>query len=432
MNKNELQETLLQYLEKNSPKYLYNRNFIPYKDQVLYSGPFWDEKEIMAALMSVLDGKWIVTGENVFKFERAFAKLFNVKFSHMVNSGSSANLILITALKKYFGWEDGDEIIVSPVGFPTTISVLVQNNLKPVFVDIEYNTLNFDITKIEEKITKKTKGIFVSPVLGNPPDMDFLKALCEKHNIQLIGDNCDTLGTKWDGKDITEYYVAWTTSFYPAHHLSTGEGGMVSTNIEELKKLFVSFSWWGRDCYCIGAANLLSCGTCGKRFDNWLENYDGTIDHKYVFTNMGYNLKPLDLQGAIGLEQLKKFEEIDTNRKNSYKKITEILFRYVKNIKTVEVLDKSDVCWFGTPFICIGKEQKDKLVTFLESNKIQTRNYFAGNILLHPAYKHLDNYKNYPNANKVLDTVFFVGASPHYNEDVFDYVDEIFREKWTN
>jgi CDP-6-deoxy-D-xylo-4-hexulose-3-dehydrase len=147
---------------------------------------------------------------------------------------------------------------------------------------------------------------------------------------------------------------------------------------------------------------------------------------------MGYNLKPLDLQGAIGLEQLKKFEEIDTNRKNSYKKITEILFRYVKNIKTVKVLDKSDVCWFGTPFICTVKEQKDKLVTFLESNKIQTRNYFAGNILLHPGYKHLDNYKNYPNANKVLDTVFFVGASPHYNEDVFDYVDEIFREKWTN
>jgi CDP-6-deoxy-D-xylo-4-hexulose-3-dehydrase len=429
-------ETLLseigEYLKLNEPKYLYNKKFTPGRDQVLYSGPFWDEREIVSAIKTLISGKWIVAGENVHKFESKFSKMFGVKFSHMVNSGSSANLVLITALKKFFGWSDDDEIIVSPVGFPTTIAPIVQNNLKPVFVDIEWKTLNFDITKIEEKITKKTKAIFVSPVLGNPPDMDYLKNLCEKHNIQLVGDSCDSLGTKWDGKPISDYYVAWSCSFYPAHHISTGEGGMVSTNIEGLKKLFVSISWWGRDCYCVGSANLLSCGTCQLRFGKWLESYDGVIDHKYVFTNMGYNLKPMDLQGSIGMEQLLKFKDIDTKRKNSKKIVESILLRYVNGIKGVSSLDKSDVCWFGTPFICEDKKLKDKLVSFLEENKIQTRNYFAGNILFHPGYSYLDDLDKYPNSNKVLDKVFFLGAAPHYDEVVFKYIEDIFKKNWKN
>ncbi len=192
----------------------------------------------------------------------------------MVNSGSSANLILISALKRRFNWEDGDEIIVSPVGFATTISVLYQCRLKPVFVDIEWDTLNFDVNQIESKITSKTKGIFVSPVLGNPPDMDKLVDICLIYNLILIGDNCDSLGSKWNEKYLNEYYYAYSNSFYPAHHISTGEGGMVCTNDPELKKLFVSLSWWGRDCYCVGSANLLPCGTCGCRWkalpcDSW-------------------------------------------------------------------------------------------------------------------------------------------------------------------
>jgi len=420
------------YLKDNKPKYLYNKSFVPGKNQVLYSGPYWDEDEIMAAIKTFITGKWVVAGENVHKFENEFAKFFGVKFAHMVNSGSSANLVLISALKKLFGWEDGDEVIVSPVGFPTTISVLVQNNLKPVFIDIEYDTLNFDLTKIEEKITPKTKAIFVSPVLGNAPDMDYLKELCDKYDLKLVGDSCDSIGSKWDGKHLSEYYVAWATSFYPAHHISTGEGGMVCTNNSELKKLFVSFSWWGRDCHCVGSANLLSCGTCGNRFDRWLDTYDGIIDHKYVFTTMGYNLKPMDLQGSIGLVQIKKFPEIDKNRKVSKNRIESILVKYVKGVEGVSSLPKSDPCWFGTPFVCESKQLKDKLVSFLEENKIQTRNYFAGNILMHPAYSHLDDMYLYPNSNQVLDKVFFLGASPHYTEEVFDYVESVFKEKWEN
>ena len=423
---------LTEYLKENKPKYLYNQSLEAGKSQVLYSGPYWDEQEIMAAITTFITGKWVVAGENVYKFENAFAKMFGVKYAQMVNSGSSANLVLIAALKKYYGWEDGDEIIVSPVGFPTTISTLVQNNLVPVFVDIEYQTLNFDINKIEEKITSKTRGIFVSPVLGNPPDMDFLTSLCEKYNIKLIGDSCDSLGTKWNGKHLSNYYVAWSSSFYPAHHISTGEGGICCTDIADLKKLFTSFSWWGRDCYCVGSANMLSCGTCGNRFDKWLESYDGIIDHKYVFTNMGYNLKPMDLQGSIGLVQLTRFEEIDAKRKTSKAVIEDILLRHVKGLKGVQMLDKADTCWFGTPFICNDKILKDKLVAFLEENKIQTRNYFAGSILLHPAYKHLDDYNKYPNANQVLDKVFFLGAAPHYKEEIFNYIENIFKENWIN
>ena len=421
-------EAITQLIGNHVAPYIYNaKNFKPGHTPVYYSGPYWNEKETMAAMDSFLNGKWITAGEKVYKFENAFSKRFRVKHSHMVNSGSSANLILIAALKRRFNWEDGDEIIVSPVGFATTISVLHQNNLKPVFIDIEWDTLNFDVDMIESKITSRTKGIFVSPVLGNPPDMDKLLAICKKYGLELIGDNCDSLGSKWGDKYLSEYYVAFSNSFYPAHHISTGEGGMVCTNDDELKKLFVSLSWWGRDCYCIGSANLLSCGTCGKRFDRWLDSYDGVIDHKYVFSEMGYNLKPLDLQGAIGLVQLEKLDEIETNRRNSNLNLTRIVTENLEGITVPNVLDKADPCWFGTPFICETADLKHKLVQHLEANKIQTRNYFAGNILLHPGYKFLDDYSKYPEANKVLDKVFFIGAAPHYTQPVFDYIETVIK-----
>jgi len=406
--------------------YIYNsKNFEPGKTPIYYSGPYWDNNEIRAAIDTFLNGKWITAGERVYKFENAFSKRFGVKHSHMVNSGSSANLVMIAALKKRFNWNDGDEIIVSPVGFATTISVLHQHGLKPVFVDIEWKTLNFDISKIEEKISAKTRGIFISPVLGNPPDMDFLKEIADKYNIHLIGDNCDSLGSKWKGKYLNEYYTAFSNSFYPAHHISTGEGGMICANDDELKKLFVSISWWGRDCYCIGSANLLPCGTCGNRFDKWLENYDGIIDHKYVFAQMGYNLKPLDLQGAIGIEQLNKIDEIEANRKKSNQVLTKIFVENIPGVRAPEVLGGAEPCWFGTPFICEYDGLKHKLVQYLEDNKIQTRNYFAGNILLHTGYSFLDDYKKYSEANKVLDKVFFIGAAPHYTDKVFSYIEDV-------
>ena len=418
--------------EVGTPKYAYNcKEFTPGKDTVFYSGPYWDEKEVIAGVTAFLTGKWLVSGENVGKFQWAFGHKFNVKHCHMVNSGSSANLTMVAALKKHLGWKDGDQVIVSPVGFPTTIAPLVQNGLVPVFVDIEMKTLNFDLDHVEKWINDKTVAIFVSPVLGNPPHMDRIKAMCEEHDIRLIGDNCDSLGTKWDGKLLTDYYYAWTTSFYPAHHISTGEGGMVCSNDEQLINTARSISWWGRDCRCVGAANLLACGTCGNRFDKWLEGYNGIIDHKYLFTNMGYNLKPLDLQGAIGIEQLKKIDEIDVKRRVNFARIKHLFEKYVPGVRVANNLEKADPSWFGVPLITDTPELKEKLQAFCESNKIQTRNYFAGNILLHPGYKHLDDASKYPNANKALSNVFFVGCPPHYGEEVFAYYESVM-QKWTS
>jgi CDP-6-deoxy-D-xylo-4-hexulose-3-dehydrase len=336
---------------------------------------------------------------------------------------------MVAALKKHLNLEDGVEVLVSPVGFPTTIAPLVQNNLKPVFVDIEMDTLNFDLDKLEEKITERTAAIFVSPVLGNPPDMDRIKEICDKHDLLLIGDNCDSLGTRWDGKLLTDYYYAWTTSFYPAHHISTGEGGMVCSDDEQLINTARSISWWGRDCRCVGAANLLACGTCGNRFDKWLEGYNGIIDHKYLFSNMGYNLKPLDLQGAIGIEQLKKIDDIDVKRRANFSRIKNLFEKYVPGVRVASALDKADPSWFGVPLITDTPELKEKLQAYCEANRIQTRNYFAGNILLHPGYKHLDDASKYSNANKALSNVFFVGCPPHYGEEVFAYYESVI-SKW--
>jgi CDP-6-deoxy-D-xylo-4-hexulose-3-dehydrase len=424
-------ESLIQKIgeDYNVLAYVYNgKNFIEGETPVYYSGPYWDNEEAIAGVDSLLTGKWISAGEKVKEFEKSFANKINQLFGTMVNSGSSANLIMIGALKKYFQWEDNDEIIVSVVGFPTTISVIIQNNLKPVFIDIELETLNFDLSLIEEKITNKTRAIFVSPVLGNSPDFDRILFLCEKYNLKLILDSCDSLGSKWEDKYLVEYAVASSHSFYPAHTISTGEGGMITTNIREVSNLAKSLSSWGRGCVCSGVENLLPNGICNHRFDKWLENYDGIVDHKYVFNNMGYNLKPLDLQGSIGLIQLSKLDEIISKRNNSKNKISAIFNKYLSNIYTPNQLQKSETSWFGTPLLCESKEQKQKLVSCLEKNKIQTRNYFAGNILIHPGYSHLGNFSQYPNANQVLDRVFFLGASPHYDDKVFNYIEKIVSE----
>ena len=406
--------------------YLYNSvNFKPGETIIPYSGPYWDNRESEAAIDTFLNGKWISAGEKVHEFEKAFSKQFNMKHSLMVNSGSSANLLMIAAIKKYYDWQDGDEVIVSAAAFPTTISVLYQNRLKPVFADIEWETLNFDIEPMESKITEKTKAIFLSPVLGNPTDIYELSDMCIGNELKLILDNCDSLGSKWNGKYLNEYAIASSCSFYASHTLCTGEGGMVSTNDRDLMKVMNSMAHWGRDCTCIGFDNMLMDGSCNRRFSKWLDVYNGIIDHKYVFTNLGYNLKPLDLQGAIGLVQLNKFAEIDARRKRSKKVIEKIFLDNIPNIRGVTELDQAETTWFGTPFVCEEPGLKHRLVKHLEEHRIMTRNYFAGNILIHPGYAFMDDYLNYPEANKVLDKVFFIGAAPHYTDEIFEYIEKV-------
>jgi len=416
--------TSLQNDGENLFPYLANGNWKS-GNNVYYSGPYWDEKEVTAAITTLLTGKWLPAGDEVNKFEHQFSKKFGFEHSVMVNSGSSANLVMIAALKQYFGWEDGDEIIVCVCGFPTTINPIIQNNLKPVFVDIDYSDLNWNINQIKEKITTKTRAVFSSPVLGNPYDYDAVLDICHRYNIKLIADNCDSLGSKWKGEYLTEHAVAASCSFYPAHHIATIEGGMVSSNIKEIVDIARSFAWWGRDCYCVGTQNLLECGVCGKRFDKWLEGYDKIVDHKYVFGQIGYNLKPAELQGSIGQVQLTKIDEIHQKRRHNKERIQEI-FETIPFCRVINELPNSETSWFGVPIVF--EYDKPGLVKFLESHKIQTRNYFAGNILIHPAYKHLGLASNYPNASRVLDNVFFVGCSPTITDKMIDYIEEVVEE----
>lgn len=412
------------------PPYVYNNfdKFIPGITPVYYSGPYFDDKEIIAGIKSILLSKWMTAGESVNEFEHAFARKNNQNFCIATNSGSSANLVMIAALKKYFEWLDGDEIIISVVGFPTSYSVLLQNNLVPVFIDIEMKTLNFDLDLIESKINSRSRAIFLSPVLGNPPDMDKLLKICQKHNLQLILDGCDSLGSKWKGKFLTEYAVSTSCSFYAAHEICTFEGGAVTSDNREIINIARKMVNWGRDCVCSGIENLLSQGVCNRRFSNWIEECDTIIDHKYFFTEIGYNVKMLEFQGSVGLVQLEKLSEICEKRNFSKKIISDLFVKCIEDIKIPETLKYSNPTAFGTPIICKSKEQKNKLVRWLENNKIQTRNYFAGNLLMHPAYKHLGNWKDYTQANKIYETVFFLGAAPHYNLEIFSYIESVLKQ----
>jgi CDP-6-deoxy-D-xylo-4-hexulose-3-dehydrase len=401
--------------------YLANKNW-KRGDQIFYSGPYWDEREVAAAITTLLEGKWLPAGEEVNKFERAFSKMFEFKHSVMVNSGSSANLVMIAALKKYFDWQDGDEIIVCACGFPTTINPIIQNGLKPVFVDIDYSDLNWNLDQIREKITTKTKAVFSSPVLGNPYDFDKFLDIIHRYNLEYIADNCDSLGSRWRGDLLTKHAVAASCSFYPAHHISTIEGGMVSSNIEEIVQIARSFAWWGRGCYCVGSQNKLPNGVCGNRFDRWLEEYDKDVDHKYVFGVQGYNLKPADLQGSIGLVQLEKQIEIHAIRRLNKARLHEI-FSKIPGARVIEEKEHAETSWFGVPIVY--EDGKPNLVKYLEQHGIQTRNYFAGNILAHPGYRHIEPASNYPNASKVLDNVFFLGCSPVITREMIDYIEEV-------
>lgn len=390
-----------------------------------YSSPVFDDNELVAIIESVLFGEWLSGGESVRQFERAFSEKFRHRGSVMVNSGSSANLLMIASLKKVLEWQDGDEVILSVVGFPTTLSAVTLNGLSPSFIDIEFDTLNFDVNRIADKITSRTKAIFVSPVLGNPPDFDILKGLCDDFGLALILDDCDSLGSLWRGRYLSEYAIASSCSFYPSHHISTGQGGMISSNNKEVINTARSMAMWGRACVCSGVENMLSDGSCGHRFSKWIKSQDMVLDHRYIFDNVGYNLQPLDLQGAIGLAQLEKFDTIKDRRMLLHDIIKSILLLTVPDIESPSPLKESEVSWFGVPIVCPDKEYKTKLVSHLESNKIQTRNYFAGNILLHKAYSHLDFWGDYPIANKVLERVFFLGCSPNYNNSSISYLHDV-------
>lgn len=414
---------LLDKYGKSTPDFAYGQNLVK-KNFVPYSGVYFDENESLEFITEFVYGKWAVAGENVRKFEEEFSRYVRQSHSVMVNSGSSANLILLSACKKHFGWKNGDKILTSIVGFPTTVSAITINGLTPVFADIEFDSLNFDLNLVENELKLGVKAIFVSPVLGNPPDIDKLIELGNKYNCVLLLDGCDSLGSKWSKKHLNEYFFATSCSFFPAHHISTLQGGMISSNNYNLIKTARSMSAWGRACFCVGEENLSMTGACGKRFSNWLKSVDCNVDHKYVYGNLGYNLQPLDVQGALGIAQLNKIEEICEKRIHNVNKLKEIFRnkRYVKRFP--EVHKNAEVSWFGFPLV-VAPEHKPLLVKHLESNGIQTRNYFAGNIASHPAYASLADASQFPQANRVLKEVFFIGCAPFYTDETLKYIETV-------
>lgn len=420
------------------------------EDWVSYSGLNYDKDEILAALKVILDdfsNDWVIFGKNNKLFELKFPKYLGKNKGVLTNSGSSANLLAVSCLKSKntFGLKEGDKFITPVVCFPTTINPLIQNGFKPVFVDVTLPNLNLDLDQVEEKLEQdpSIKGIMFAHVLGNPPDMDRLMSLVEKYNLIFIEDACDALGSTYKDKKLGSYGHLSTCSFFPAHHMSMGEGGFVATNSGKIRKSLASFRDWGRACYCndVKPGCVIDGTACGNRFKTWFNRMpEAVYDHRYVFDEIGYNLKPLDIQGAMGLEQLKKLPAMDLARRENFDKLKKIFLKYEDYFHLPYATQDSDPCWFG--FLLTLKKNspfsKQEFVDYLESNKIQTRSYFTGNALAHPAYEELAlEYDNileaFPIATYITGNTFFLGTFIGITDEKIEYlesvVDSFFEEK---
>lgn len=404
------------------------------KDWVQYAGPYFDENEYVQSIDVLLD-EWLVLGQRGLNFENVFPRELNKEYGILTNSGSSSNLIMMSALtsKRLHNFPKGTKVITPIAGFPTTINPIFQCGFEPVFVDIDLDTLNLNLEQAEEQARKGAKVITFAHVLGNPPNMHKLMQIVKDYNLVLLEDCCDALGSFYDNQPLGSFGEFASCSFYPAHHITMGEGGFVACNTKQQEIVARSFREWGRGCFCTGIkANLLKNGSCGKRFSNWLPSLpDEIFDHKYVYDEIGYNLKPIELQAAMGLEQLKKLPEITAKRKHNHQRLFEIFERYEEFFVLPRATRLSDPSWFA--FAVTIKDnapfKRFDIVNYLESNKIQTRPYFAGNIMLQPAYEGLMSHdeviNKFPNARKVTTDTFFLGTSPVIKDEQIDYISTI-------
>lgn len=414
------------YAEKHKPK-----PFIPGETYIKYAGRVYDEKEMISLVDSALDF-WLTVGRFAKQFENDFSKYLGVKDCILTNSGSSANLLAISALTSPKLGErrlrPGDEVVTTACAFPTTVNPIIQNNLIPVFMDVDVGTYNIQTDKIEGTISKKTKAVFLAHTLGNPFNLDKILEICRKYNLWLIEDNCDALGSKYNEKYTGTFGHIATFSFYPAHHITMGEGGALVTNDSELKKLIVSFRDWGRDCWCEPGCD----NTCGKRFGWQLGSLPFGYDHKYIYSHIGYNLKITDMQAAIGVEQLKKLPLFIKARKNNFKFLYEGLKKYEKYFILPDVELKADPSWFGF-LLTVRKDAgftRDEIVRYLEDNKIATRMLFAGNIIRHPSFEDVNYrvYEDLKNTDFIMNNAFWIGVYPGLKDKRINYILEKFGE----
>lgn len=413
-------------------------NFKP-GDRVSYASRVYDEKEMMSLTDAMLDF-WLTTGRFSNQFEKDFAAWIGVKYAHLVNSGSSANLIAFTVLTApELGDRQikrGDEVITVACGFPTTITPILQYGAVPVFVDVTVPQYNIDVTKLEAALSDKTKAVMIAHTLGNPFDLKTVKAFCDKHNLWLVEDNCDALGTKYTIDGETRFTGTWgdigTSSFYPPHHMTMGEGGAVYTNNPLLNRLILSYRDWGRDCICVSGQDNL----CGHRWDGQFGLLPKGYDHKYTYSHFGYNLKVTDLQAAVGVEQLKKFPSFIERRKHNWARLHAALEDIQDKIILPAPAENSDPSWFG--FLISVKPEtgldRNEVTKYIESKNVQTRLLFSGNIVKQPCFNEIRDTEAYRVVGNlevsdfVVSNTFWVGVYPGMTDAMVDYMAQVIHE----
>ncbi len=419
----QISDLVAQYAEK----YYEPKLFEPGKSVIPPSGKVLGAKELQLMVEASLDG-WLTAGRFNEEFEARLAQYLGVKHVLTTTSGSSANLLALTALTSPKlgdrALRPGDEVITAAAGFPTTVNPIIQNGLVPVFVDIDIPTYNIDASLIESAITDKTKAIMVAHTLGNTFDLNEIKKLTEKYDLWLIEDCCDALGTTYNGQMVGSFGDIATVSFYPAHHITMGEGGAIYTQSEKLKSIIESFRDWGRDCYCAPGCD----NTCGERFNQQFGELPHGYDHKYTYSHMGYNLKISDMQAACGLAQMDRIEEFVTVRKNNFKFLSEGLASCKEFLILPEATTNSDPSWFGFP-VTLREDcniERVELLKYLDQHNIGSRLLFAGNLTRQPYFKDL-NYRiqgNLKNTDIVMNNTFWLGLYPGLDKKMLSYTIE--------
>ena len=427
----QLREQILNLVSEYHAEAFPERPFLGGISNVPVSGKVFDQNELKLLVDSSLDF-WLTTGRYAEKFEKSFAKVMGMKHAMLCNSGSSANLLAVSALTSprlgKRALKEGDEVITAAAGFPTTVNPILQNRLTPVFVDVELATYDSSVEKIEAAIGPKTKAIVMAHTLGNPFDIAGVMELAKQHKLFVVEDTCDAVGAKFNGQSVGSFGDLSTTSFYPAHHITMGEGGCVLVNKASMKKIVESLRDWGRDCWCPPGVD----NTCGRRFDWQLGELPYGYDHKYVYSHVGYNLKMTDMQAAVGVAQLDKLDGFIQARNSNFNKIYAGLKDLQEFLILPEATKNSEPSWFGFP-ITVRKDApftRFELVQHIESRRIGTRQLFGGNLLRQPAYlkSPMRVVGDLTNADFITENTFWIGVYPGLTDEMINYMIETISE----